>query len=120
MNILEIFIGLNLTIAGIIRLTNKRIRNGEIAYLPFMNEPLAYLLAIFESLGVYFIALTRPYIRNMYLAIYCIATLVVTLYYLPSHKLSDIAELVTFKNEPGVIWYHALVCILMLTIIVRK
>jgi hypothetical protein len=120
MNILEIFIGAGLTIAGIIRLTNTNIRNGEMDSLPFMNEPLENLLALFELLGIYFVLFTTRRIRNLYLTVYCIGTLGVAAYYLPSHTPSEIAELITFKNNLSVIFYHVLICILMLVIIVGK
>jgi hypothetical protein len=120
MKILELLIGLGMTMAGLIRFTNPAVKNGEIGSLPFMNPTLANLLALFETLGLYFIVFTTDKIRNIYLVIYCIAILGVSAYYLPSHTLEDFTELVTFKNDLRVIFYHILICTLMIVLIVGR
>ena len=122
-NYFEILLCIIITCAGLFRLLYPELRDLEMKDLPIRNIH-EYILIIFELSAIYFIFYTNTNIKNIYLGVYVISCILITLYYLSknslSKTLSELKKLCIFPNDIKSIWCHIVYVFILIYVIYIK
>ncbi len=114
---------IGITCGGLFRLLYPELRELEMKDLP-ITDIHEYILIMFELSAVYFIFYTNTNIKNIYLGIYVVGCILVTLYYLSKRSLSDnfleMKKLCIFPNDIKSIWYHIVYVYILIYLIYIK
>jgi len=120
-NYFEIIIVLILTSAAVGRIMNTDIREKEIQVNPFMNSYSSYGIIAFEISAFYFLLLSNTFFKKMYLYIYIILIIPLTIYYLSKKTdFSEVKSLFIYTPDIKSIFIHALIFLIMMYIILYK
>jgi hypothetical protein len=110
----ETLIALTLTTAAVGRIMYPEVREEEIQKNPFMNTYSSYGIIAYELLSFYFIFFTSSSIKNIYLLIYILLVLPLSIYYLYKYnKFDDMKSLYIYTPDIKSIWIHILIIIIM-------
>ena len=122
-NYFEILLAIGITCGGLFRLLYPELRELEMKDLP-ITDIHEYILIMFELSAVYFIFYTNTNIKKIYLGIFVISCILVTVYYLSKRSLSDtfeqIKKLCIYSNDINIIWYHILYIYILIYLVYIK
>lgn len=122
-NYFEILICIGITMGGLFRLLYPELQDLEMKDLP-ITRIHEYILITFELSATYFIFYTNNDIKNMYLGIYIIGCIIITMYYLSKKTFSEIfsemKKLCIFPDDIKSIWYHMVYVYILIYIIYIK
>lgn len=101
----------------------QELRELEMKDLP-ITDVHEHILIAFELLAVYFIFYSSREVKNIYLGIYVVGCILVTLYYLSKKSLSDnfseMKKLCIFPDDIKSIWYHIVYVYILIYLIYFK
>jgi len=122
-NYFEILLCIGITCGGLFRLLYPELRELEMKDLP-ITDVHEHILIAFELSAVYFIFYSTKEVKNIYLGIYVVGCILVTLYYLSKKSLSDnfseMKKLCIFPDDIKSIWYHLVYVYILIYLIYIK
>jgi len=122
-NYFEILLCIGITCGGLFRLLYPELRELEMKDLP-ITDIHEYILIGFELLATYFIFYSSREVKNIYLGIYVVGCILVTLYYLSKKSLSanfsEMKKLCIFPDDIKSIWYHIVYVYILIYLIYFK
>jgi hypothetical protein len=122
-NYFELLLCIGITCGGLFRLLYPELRELEMKDLP-ITDVHEHILIAFELLAVYFIFYSSREVKNIYLGIYVVGCILVTLYYLSKKSLSDnfseMKKLCIFPDDIKSIWYHIVYVYILIYLIYFK
>jgi hypothetical protein len=122
-NYFEILLCIGITCGGLFRLLYPELRELEMKDLP-ITDVHEHILIAFELAAIYFIFYSTKEVKNIYLGIYVVGCILVTLYYLSKKSLSDnfseMKKLCIFPDDIKSIWYHLVYVYILIYLIYIK
>jgi hypothetical protein len=108
-----------MTVAAIMRFMNPEIGVAEMKSLDLLTPTHELVIALFEVIAIPIMFYAPLQIRNLYLGFYCLCIIIISAIYLKDHTIGEIKELVPFTNDIKTIWYHLILALIIVSIILR-
>jgi hypothetical protein len=116
-NYFEIFLCLAITTAGLYRLIYPELRKEEMNDLK-INENIEYIIIIYELCAIYFLFYTTKENKNIYIYLYIIVCLIISIYYLSNKNiLEEFKKLCIYTNDIKSIWCHIIYIFILIYIV---
>lgn len=117
--LLKVFVSVGMTVAGILRLTNPEIGNAEMNSLTFLTPLHELFIGLFELIAIPVMFYASRQIRNAYLGFWCFCVLLISAVHMRQHTLYEVKKLVPFTSDIKTIWYHLILVVIMISIMLR-